>query len=116
MRILFDEGTPAPLHAFLTDHTVRSTKSQGWAMFTNGDLLAAAEGAGFEVLVTTDKNIRYQQNLTGRTFAIVVLGTSQWPDSAVARRARRDRGTGRRARQLHRSRDTHALILVPVAR
>ncbi len=45
----------------------------------NGELLAAAEAAGFEVLLTTDKNIRYQQNLSERKIAIVVLGQQQWP-------------------------------------
>jgi len=79
MRILFDHGTPAPLQSFLTGHTVREAKAQGWDTFTNGDLLIAAEAAGFDVLVTTDKNIRYQQNLTGRTIAIIVLGNAQWP-------------------------------------
>jgi hypothetical protein len=70
---------PAPLHSFLTGHTVREAKAQGWDTFKNGDLLAAADAAGFDVLVTTDKNMRYQQNLTGRTIAIVVLGHAQWP-------------------------------------
>jgi len=79
MRILFDHGTPAPLHAFLTGHTVRDAKAQGWDTFKNGDLLTAAEAAGFDVLITTDKNIRHQQNLTTRTIAIVVLGNAQWP-------------------------------------
>jgi hypothetical protein len=79
MRVLFDHGTPAPLQSFLAGHTVRAAKAQGWDTFTNGDLLTAAEAAGFDVLVTTDKNIRYQQNLIGRTIAIVVLGHAQWP-------------------------------------
>jgi len=79
MRILFDHGTPTPLQAFLTGHTVREAKAQGWDTFKNGDLLTAAEAAGFDVLITTDKNIRYQQNLTGRTIAIIVLGNAQWP-------------------------------------
>jgi predicted nuclease of predicted toxin-antitoxin system len=65
MRVLFDHGTPAPLQAFLTGHTVRAAKAQGWDTFKNGDLLAAAETAGFDVLVTTDKNMRHQQNMTG---------------------------------------------------
>ena len=79
MRILFDHGTPAPLQSFLTGHTVRAAKAQGWDTFKNGDLLTAAEAAGFDVLITTDKNIRYQQNLTGRPIAIIVLGNAQWP-------------------------------------
>lgn len=79
MQILFDHGTPAPLQAFLTGHTVREAKAQGWDTFKNGELLTAAEAAGFDVLITADKNIRYQQNLTSRTIAIVVLGNAQWP-------------------------------------
>jgi hypothetical protein len=79
MHILFDHGTPAPLRSFLTGHTVRDAKAQGWDTLKNGDLLTAAEAAGFDVLVTTDKNIRSQQNLTVRTIAIIVLGNAQWP-------------------------------------
>jgi len=79
MRILFDHGTPAPLRSFLVGHVVRDAKAEGWDTFRNGDLLTAAEAAGFDVLITTDKNIRYQQNLAGRTIAIIVLGNAQWP-------------------------------------
>jgi hypothetical protein len=79
MRVLFDHGTPAPLQSFLTGHTVVDAKGQGWDTFENGDLLTAAEAAGFDVLITTDKNMRYQQSLTSRTIAIVVLGNAQWP-------------------------------------
>ncbi len=46
---------------------------------SNGDLLAEAERAGFDILLTADKNIRHQQNLSGRRLAIVVLSTQQWP-------------------------------------
>lgn len=79
MRILFDHGTPAPLRTFLLGHTVLEAKQRGWDTFKNGDLLIAAEADGFDVLVTTDKNMRYQQNLAGRSMAIVVLGNAQWP-------------------------------------
>ena len=79
MRVLFDHGTPLPLARVLDGHDVRSAKDQGWDTFSNGALLAAAEAAGFHVLVTTDKNIRYQQNLAGRRIAIVVLLNAQWP-------------------------------------
>ena len=79
MHILFDHGTPAPLRSFLAGHTVREAKAQGWDTYKNGDLLVAAEAAGFDVLVTTDKNMRYQQNLSARAIAIVVLGNAQWP-------------------------------------
>jgi predicted nuclease of predicted toxin-antitoxin system len=78
MRILFDHGTPAPLIPFLTGHTVTKAKDVGWDRLANGELLKAAEQAGFEVLITTDKNMVKQQNLKGRVIAIVVLGNSQW--------------------------------------
>ncbi|MGA9631664.1 MAG: hypothetical protein WBQ63_09600 [Candidatus Acidiferrales bacterium] len=79
MLILFDHGTPGPLQPFLTGHTVRKTKELGWDTLGNGELLNEAERAAFEVFVTTDKNIRYQQNLSSRRIAIVVLGNSKWP-------------------------------------
>jgi len=78
MRILFDHGTPAPLIPFLEGHTVTKAKDAGWEKLVNGELLEAAEKAGFEVLLTTDKNMAAQQNLKSRTIAIVVLGNSQW--------------------------------------
>jgi hypothetical protein len=78
MRILFDQGTPAPLIPFLEGHTVTQAKDHGWERLVNGELLKAAQENGFEVLVTTDKNITAQQNLKARSVAIVVLGNSQW--------------------------------------
>ena len=78
MRILFDQGTPAPLRQLLSAHGVSTAYEMGWSELENGDLLAAAE-AGFDVLVTTDKNLRYQQDLTGRNLAILVLPTTSWP-------------------------------------
>jgi hypothetical protein len=79
MLILFDHGTPAPLLSFLIGHTVTKTKDLGWDRLSNGELLKAAEEAGYQILVTTDKNIRYQQNLIGRRIALVVLGNPRWP-------------------------------------
>lgn len=79
MRVLFDHGTPAPLIRFLTGHIVTKAKDRGWDTLSNGDLLIAAEDAGFDLLLTADKNIRYQQNLEGRRIAVVVLSTPQWP-------------------------------------
>jgi hypothetical protein len=79
MLILFDHGTPAPLRSFLRNHTVKKTKDLGWDTLSNGELLRAAEEAAFEIFLTTDKNISYQQNLADRTIAIVVLGNSRWP-------------------------------------
>ena len=79
MLILFDHVTPKGIARFLPGHTVITAKGQGWDTLGNGDLLAAAERAGFDVVVTADKNMRYQQNLEGRRIALVVLGTPQWP-------------------------------------
>jgi len=78
MLVLFDQGTPRGIARWLLGHTVREAQSQGWDRLTNGELLNAAEQAGFDVLLTTDKNLRYQQNLDGRRIAIVVLGKGRW--------------------------------------
>ena len=79
MRILFDHGAPAPLAPFLKGHTVEKSKERGWDTLSNGDLLRAADEAGFDAFVTTDKNLRYQQNLKARRLAILVLSKSAWP-------------------------------------
>jgi hypothetical protein len=79
MRIVFDQGTPVPLRRQLVGHTIMTAYEQGWATLTNGALLEAAERAGFEVLITTDQNLRYQQNLSGRRLALVVLRSTSWP-------------------------------------
>jgi hypothetical protein len=79
MRVLFDQGTPVPLRRLLPHHEVATAYEQAWSTLRNGELLAAAELAGFQVLVTTDTNLRYQQNLAARTIAIVILGTTSWP-------------------------------------
>jgi len=79
MLVLFDNGTPRTLARFLIDHhMVTEARARGWEKLENGELLDEAEAAGFEVLVTTDKNLRYQQNLKGRKIAIVVLGQGRW--------------------------------------
>lgn len=79
MRVLFDQGTPVPLRHSLADHEVTTAYELGWSTLKNGELLEAAERAGFEVLVTTDLNLRYQQNLDSRRIAVVVLSTPSWP-------------------------------------
>ncbi len=79
MLVLFDNGTPRGLARFLVGHTVKEARSQGWEELVNGELIAAAEQAGFDVMLTTDKNIRYQQRLEGRKIALLVLSNSQWP-------------------------------------
>jgi predicted nuclease of predicted toxin-antitoxin system len=61
MKILFDQGTPVPLRRHLPRHDVATAAEMDWSQLTNGELLAAATEAGFEVLVTTDQNLRYQQ-------------------------------------------------------
>ncbi len=79
MLILFDHGSPRSIARWLQGHTVVEAMARGWDRLSNGALLNAAEEAGFDLLLTTDKNIRYQQNLKGRRIAIVVLGNSQRP-------------------------------------
>jgi hypothetical protein len=79
MKVLFDNGTPKPIARSLTGHKIEYARQIGWHELENGELIDKAEAAGYEVLVSTDKNIRYQQNLTGRKIALVVLGNSQWP-------------------------------------
>src|ERR1700676_2417767 len=79
MLVLFDNGTPRTLARILIDHhAVTEARARGWEELENGELLNKAEAAGFEVLVTTDKNLGYQQNLAGRKIAIVVLGQGRW--------------------------------------
>jgi hypothetical protein len=63
VRILFDQGTPVPLRNHLPSHEVATAFELHWSTLTNGDLLLQAEAAGFDLLVTTDQNLRYQQNL-----------------------------------------------------
>jgi hypothetical protein len=79
VKVLFDQGTPAPLRRALLDHVVETAFERGWASLRNGELLAAAESAGFDVFVTTDRNLKYQQNLEGRELSIVVLLGASWP-------------------------------------
>jgi hypothetical protein len=78
MRILFDHGTSSGIAKALSGHEVTEAIERGWDKTSNGELLEVAEAAGFELLLTTDKRIRYQQNLQGRKIAILVLGNSTW--------------------------------------
>ena len=79
MLILFDHSTPAPLRKALKGHFVVEAIERGWNRLANGALLDVAEAAGFQVMVTADKNMHYQQNLTGRKISIIVLRNAQWP-------------------------------------
>jgi hypothetical protein len=79
VRILFDQGTPVPLRRALDGHLVATAYELGWSTVTNGELIRLAEQEGYELLITTDTNLRYQQNLGGRSIAILVLTTTSWP-------------------------------------
>ena len=79
MRILFDQGTPAPLRNALTGHLVETAYERGWSILSNGELLDEVEAASFDLFITTDQNLRYQQNLRVRIVAILVLPTTRWP-------------------------------------
>ena len=78
MRILFDQGTPVPLRNHLKGHTVETAFELGWSTLENGELLAAAEDS-FDLMITTDQNLRYQQNLAGRNLSVLVLMSTSWP-------------------------------------
>lgn len=78
MRILFDQGIPVPLRQSLTHHEVVTAYERDWSRLENGELLDAAEKEGFEVLMTADSKLKYQQNLKSRRIAIVVLSTPSW--------------------------------------
>jgi hypothetical protein len=80
LRILFDKNVPVGVRRFLTGHEVVTFMETGWPVqLENGELLRVAETVGFDVMVTSDQNIRYQQNLSGRKLALVVLGSNIWP-------------------------------------
>lgn len=77
MRILIDECVPRPIKRFLTGHDAFTVQQLGYSSYTNGELLALAEGE-FDLFITSDQNLSYQQNLAGRTLAILMLSTNDW--------------------------------------
>ena len=79
MRVLFDQGVPVPLRPLLSGHDVSTAYELGWSELTNGELLSSAEREGYEVLVTTDANLRHQQDLGARSVGVVVLKSTSWP-------------------------------------
>ncbi|MEM8953189.1 MAG: hypothetical protein AAGD22_03470 [Verrucomicrobiota bacterium] len=79
MKILFDQGTPVPLRDHLYSHDIDTAAERGWSQLENGELLAVAEKDGYDLFVTTDQNLRYQQSLKDRSLAILVLKTTSWP-------------------------------------
>lgn len=78
MKLFFDQGVPVPFRRALAGYAVSTAQEMGWGKLDNGRLLAAVE-ADFDVLITTDKNLRHQQRLTGRRLAFLVLPTTSWP-------------------------------------
>ena len=79
MKLLFDQGTPVPLRRYLHPHEVDTAAERGWSAIGTGDLISAAEADGYDAMITTDQNLKYQQNLEGRTMAIIVLKKTSWP-------------------------------------
>ena len=79
MRILFDQGTPAPLRDHLTEHSVDTAFERGWSNLRNGTLLDHAEADRYELLITTDQSLRHQQNLGHRRLGVLVLLAASWP-------------------------------------
>jgi rRNA-processing protein FCF1 len=77
-RILFDQNTPLGLRNHLKDYEVVTVRYMGWEGASNGDLIGAAEEHGFDILITADQNLQYQQNMSARRIAIVVLDTNHW--------------------------------------
>jgi predicted nuclease of predicted toxin-antitoxin system len=97
LRILFDKNVPVGVRRFLLKHEVHTVVEMEWPdQLENGELLKLAEESRFDVMVTSDQNMRYQQNLTGRKLALVVLGSNIWPivrDYAAAITAKVNAGT-----------------------
>lgn len=79
MKLLFDQGTPVPLRNHFPNHIVETAHEKGWSNLKNGDLLTLAEADGFDALITTDQNLRHQQNLTRWKISVIVLLTTNWP-------------------------------------
>lgn len=79
MNVLFDQGTPVPLRRHHHPHIVDTTAERGWSRLQNGELLSQAEAGGYDAFITTDTNLRYQQNLSRRNIRILVLTTTSWP-------------------------------------
>ena len=78
LRILLDQNAPLGLRRPLSHHDVLVARQMGWETLINGDLPRAAEEAGFDILITCDRNIPHQQNLTGRQIALIELTTGAW--------------------------------------
>ena len=83
IRVLFDKNVPYPLRRHLTECQVETAEEKGWRQVSNGELITSAEDAGYQVFVTCDQNILYQQNLSHRKISLIVLGSNIWPSVRV---------------------------------
>jgi len=79
VRVLFDQGTPVPLRRHLPEHRVDTAYERGWSKLRNSALLERAEDDGYQLLITTDQSLRYQQDLANRELAVLVLMSTAWP-------------------------------------
>ena len=79
MKILLDHDNLRPLRRHLPEHTVDTANEKGWSQLRNGDLLENAEQEGYQVIITGDQNLRYQQNLAHRGLGVLVLMSNRWP-------------------------------------
>src|SRR3954466_2286247 len=94
MRVLFDQNIPRSLRQFLPGHDIRTAAEMGWSALSNGLILDAAEAAGFHVMITADRNMRHQQNMTGRRIAVMIVSNNNRRMLGEARRASRGHWKG----------------------
>lgn len=80
MKVLFDHNVPRRLRQSLPEHSIDTAREKGWAEVSNGNLLIEAEGDGYDILITADRNMSYQQNIARRQVGVVVLLSNRWPD------------------------------------
>jgi len=78
MRIVFDQNVPRALRNLLPGHDVRTAAEMGWSTLLNGDLVDAADTAGFEAIITADRNFRSQVDISSRGLAVIILSTNHW--------------------------------------
>jgi hypothetical protein len=79
MRILFDQNVPRTLRNLLPGHDVRTAAEMGWSTLVNGILIDAAERGGFEAMITADRSLRFQVNISARNLTVIILSTNHWP-------------------------------------
>jgi hypothetical protein len=79
LRVLFDKNVPYSLRPYLSDYQVQTAEDEGWGQISNGELISSAEKEGYQIILTCDQNIQYQQNLTRCQISMVVLGSNIWP-------------------------------------